>query len=423
MQPSDGGQGGGGGASACRAGTGPTEHNSTITANETWSAATSPHVVTFGITIATGATLTIEPCAEVRLGKTYGIDVRGRLVAEGTASAPIRFTADDATKPWSFIGINKGSGSLAFVTLENGGDPADPNGRGLIDVRGDAFAPRQQLLKLSNVTLSGSGTAGLSLRDGATLTSDSTNLTIRGAKNGPVISAVRLAGNLPTGSYTGNTRDSIALTNAETVSEDTVLRALGVPYFIGSTEEADIRVGVDGAQPARAVLTIEAGTTLQFGKNSRITMVARSNPVTAYGALIARGTAEKPITFTSAAANPAAGDWVGLIFRAPDAANALDHILIEYTGAPTQTSGFHCVLTPSRPEDGDNAAVVLLGGQHTAFLTNSTLRDGAAYGVDRGWQGAPVDFTPTNTFARFGLCAQSLPFDAAGRCPATVTCP
>ncbi|MDP6599510.1 MAG: hypothetical protein QGI86_27180, partial [Candidatus Poribacteria bacterium] len=43
------------------------------------------------------------------------------------------------------------------------------------------------------------------------------------------------------------------------------------------------------------------------------------------GELIARGTADQPITFTSGAGTPAAGDWSGLVF----AETATDAVLDE----------------------------------------------------------------------------------------------
>src|SRR5256885_5877906 len=47
----------------CATPTGPgTEHATSITADETWTAAASPHVIVYDLDVK-GATLTIEPCA------------------------------------------------------------------------------------------------------------------------------------------------------------------------------------------------------------------------------------------------------------------------------------------------------------------------------------------------------------------------
>ena len=57
------------------------------TAQETWTAAGSPHVIDFSLSIREGESLTLEPCAVVRIRKDMGILVEGTLTAEGGSSA------------------------------------------------------------------------------------------------------------------------------------------------------------------------------------------------------------------------------------------------------------------------------------------------------------------------------------------------
>lgn len=77
-------------ASSCAIPTGPrTSHEGILTADERWTAAASPHVVTFDMTVRTGATLTLEPCAVVTIKKGYAIVVEGHLVAAGSALQPV----------------------------------------------------------------------------------------------------------------------------------------------------------------------------------------------------------------------------------------------------------------------------------------------------------------------------------------------
>jgi len=58
-----------------------------------------------------------------------------------------------------------------------------------------------------------------------------------------------------------------------------------------------------------AILTIEAGATLLFESGAEIDVGNQDN-----AGLVAVGTATSPITLTSAAATPAAGDWTGIYF-------------------------------------------------------------------------------------------------------------
>ena len=60
-------------APVCVAPTGAGTMHQSITAPETWTAAASPHVIPFDINIA--ATVTIEPCAVVRIAVEKGIDM------------------------------------------------------------------------------------------------------------------------------------------------------------------------------------------------------------------------------------------------------------------------------------------------------------------------------------------------------------
>ena len=67
----------------------------TISADATWTAAGGPYHVTSNLTVPANVTLTIEPGTTIYLsaGVNFIVSNCGRLLAEGTAIAPIRFAA------------------------------------------------------------------------------------------------------------------------------------------------------------------------------------------------------------------------------------------------------------------------------------------------------------------------------------------
>ena len=92
----------------------PIVHSGALAADEVWDA-TAPHLVESAVAVEGGRTLTIAPCAEVRLAPGASIDVSSdtpavtsQLLAEGTAEEPIRLVRADAGQPWSAVGSEFG---------------------------------------------------------------------------------------------------------------------------------------------------------------------------------------------------------------------------------------------------------------------------------------------------------------------------
>ena len=284
------------------------EHGNTITADETWAA--GRHLVTFDVSVRMGATLTIAPCATVRVRTRYGIDVLtgGTLVADGTALQPIRFEPETAGQPWRQIQVSQGQARLAYVTLEAGGEVANDPLSAALWLRGDnASSMAQPLVRVRHVTIRNATKYGVRLEANATFSADSADLTITGAGQFPVLSLPGSVGSVPSGLYTGNAVDEM-LVLAGAIEWDMTLADRGVPYHIGRPGLADNSFRVMGMGTAVPLLTIEAGVTMRFERRAEIAIEHFTADVPAHGALHAIGTAARPVRFTSAAVNPAAGD-------------------------------------------------------------------------------------------------------------------
>ncbi|WP_297332743.1 hypothetical protein [Flavobacterium sp.] len=153
------------------------------------------------------------------------------------------------------------------------------------------------------------------------------------------------------------------------------------------TLDADVEYTLTGALIVRngATLTIPAGTTIKAiaGGTGVYVLVERG------GRIIADGTADAPITFTSNAATPAAGDWGGVIINgsapisrqdgavseapteintailfggnnATDNSGILDYVVIEYTGARIDDGAEHNGLTLNGVGSGTTLSNIMI---------------------------------------------------------------
>ncbi len=102
-----------------------------IAADAIWTPASGPYQITASLTVNAGVTLTIQPGTTVYLNSGVNLTVAngGRLLAEGTATAPIRFSrAPGSGTSWGGITVNGGAGSpetrLTYAHLEFNGTTA-----------------------------------------------------------------------------------------------------------------------------------------------------------------------------------------------------------------------------------------------------------------------------------------------------------
>ena len=204
--------------------------------------------------------------------------------------------------------------------------------------------------------------------------------------------------------------------------EDATLHAVGVPYHIGTgTSAAYLDVGSVG-HPAK--LTIEPGVELRFASGGRMRIDPASSTMPATGALVAIGTQNAPIRFTSAAAAPAPGDWDGIWFGGlAHPATRLQFAIVEYAGRTSITGSESCIPTG---QIGQNDAAIRIFGAApgSVFITDTTIVASGRYGIDRGFRAdIKPDFATGNTFTNVPACQQTYPRDLNGACPTTIPCP
>ncbi len=429
--PADGGV-----TSTCTAPTGPGTNHSYPSADETWTAAGSPHILDHSITIPEGITVTVEGCAVVQLGDAVELVVDGKLAARGTASQPILFTRLDPAKPWARIDAARTKVmpplELAWTTLEGGGVSTgiDLEQSQALRVRAHVDTIGEPMLFAEHLTVKGSSAVGIELDDSATFSGGSSALTVTGSASAPV----RLGGfaltTLPDGDYSGNAVDRIVLLDHQTIGQanqvaNLVMHRRNVPYRVGGYGETVILALGASSGNGLTQLRIEPGTTVTFKKGFGME-VNRANGLST-GELIAQGTADEPITFTSDSANPQAGDWRGLMFGAPPTSQTLlDHTVFAYAGSTTsETSGFSCGTEPAVNKGSIVGALTFATNREVTrqILTNSLITDSGSNGIDRGWTGAETDYLATNQFQRIAYCTQTSPKPSQGSCQSPAPCP
>ncbi len=293
--------------------------------------------MTGDVTIRNKATLTIEPGTTIYICGEYDLIVGditdgydGHLIAEGTSTDPITFTAADPALKWGRILFNGAAvpikfSSLRHVILEHGGGNNPLAERSAaIEIAASAGTDGTTPL-IDEVTISDSGSYGIYARTRSTDDTPPalTNLTISGSARAPILLYAAAAGGLGGGhTLTGNGEDVIEIRAGTvlggSVEYDQTWLNHAVPYKLVSDFGV---VTIDGDN--EPILTIEPGVTLLIGESSGFWVQQ--------GALVAEGTASEPITFTRVDNSSPAWRNIRVTFEALPGATRLSHAVIEHT--------------------------------------------------------------------------------------------
>lgn len=349
------GQGGAGGAT-----TGPVVITaSVISGGAVWTAGT--YVLEDSLSVEDGV-LEVEACSVIRLPADGTISVTngGALRLIGTEACPITITSISEVPQrgdWGYIEFDStadgGNNQFDWVVVEYGG--------GLN--YGALWFGAGSRLQMKNTAVRQSAHFAMQLQDGVALPGFSGN-TLTTSALGPIELFGNDVGQLTAGTYDGNDVNEIHVAGGYVTTNQT-WGDWGVPYMIASTVEMSTTAG-------SAHLTLAPGTTLRFGDDIGLT-------VGNLGGLTAAGTTENPITFTSAKATPAPGDWDEIEFYAEssDAQNRLENVVVEYGGS----LGY---------------GQVWVDGGASVQITDSSLTNSAAYGL-LAYEGAELRSFTGNT--------------------------
>ena len=299
--------------------------------DETWLALTAPYVIdgTVNIKSSSGTTLRIEAGAVVSFTESSEIDIAygsgeyGTLIALGTEDNRIYFTSAAASKEkgdWDGLWIYDGSNGCEFeyCTFEYGGGYSINNG--MIVMKGSDVS-------FKNCVVQQSETFGISL-DIESGFNDFTNNTFAENNDHAILIYSSQAHTI------GTENDFISgnkgvLVKGNTINQDVTWNKLNCAYFVDGTMKV--------ASSSGATLTIDAGTVIKFTENSELDVAYSSGN---YGKIVAIGTEEEPIFFTSASPAPSNGDWDGIWFyEGTSPGTEFNHCVISYGGGYSDYSG------------------------------------------------------------------------------------
>ncbi|HEX7120193.1 MAG TPA: PKD domain-containing protein [Longimicrobiales bacterium] len=299
------------------------------------------------------AAVTVEPGAHIVLtaDSRLVVNADGSLHAVGTEADTIRFHGITATPGfWDGIEIhsNDPTNALSYVEVAHGGDPF---------LLGSVVVAGGARLELSHTLIRDSGSRGLYVNDGATLSGFAANAFRSNARSGLRI-PVALMGSVDGAStYAGGNGD------------DWIEVGLGTIGMDQSWPKTDAPFRLDGAYSISAAVTVEPGAYLEFAEAAKFT-------VESGGSLHAVGTAEDTIRFVGAVASP--GYWSGIRVLTNSDSNVLTYVDIGHGGRVDQ-------------------GTVTVGAAAKLTVTNSHVHDSRTYGIYAN-TGAVVTLTD-NTYA------------------------
>lgn len=255
----------------------------TLAADTTWSAVNGPYRVTGNLVVPVGVTLTIEPGTSVYFESGARLSVQGRLVAEGTDNAWVRFTRTPGTTgTWDGIQFSNSNADnrIRYAVLEYG-QPANNDGMvGLtnsrLTIENSIFdrAERRRIRSVDSSLVVRNSTFTDVLAAGAAPTTDGFGEHIWGSSI-PAGGAWTIENNAF--GITKGANDSIDFDS----NANTAANGLPMAQIIGNT----FRGGGDDALELSGDVYVEGNTFLNFKKDAYNTEAGNANAIASSGGI------------------------------------------------------------------------------------------------------------------------------------------
>lgn len=333
-----------------RASSGP----AVVDVDTTWTADHTYFVI--GSLDIQGVSLTIEAgthvCLDSGTGAPPTLDFRAgsTFVASGTASDPVVFAPATSASSWNSLTFSAmDTATLDHVRLIGGG----AGGAGVLRVEEGfeaAFVARDVHVEdVLGLAISMRSFAGLDA--GSSLYVDSQGSPGAAIEATLLAAATLHATNLVLAPSLPDATRRVLLVDGRVDTDVTLHADLGVPFVAGG----DIEVQRPDASAPIPTFELEAGVSLLFVAGSSLLVGSSSGLDADGGNLVAVGTSSAPVTFGSAEASPAAGDWGGIeiyVEGFEPAVTRIDTVVISDAGGASNGGDIlHCSALPT-PVDG-----------------------------------------------------------------------
>lgn len=287
------------------------------------------------LTVKAGTTVTVAAAESTKTDPEYlspltEITVRGRLVVEGTAAAPVAFAgAGGKTGEWAGIIVDHGTATIAECRVTGA-----ETGITVID---GTLQLRRATLRENRYGLTAEGAKAEAAITESRITGNDYGLfTLNGAR--VTTSGTTVADNRKNDTHRAVARQTWQVKDLRPAAELPVARRYGDEVLRGETVwEGRVVVGGLIRVPEGSRLVIMPGTIVEFTRKDTNGDGIGENGLLVQGRLLAKGTAAQPIVFRSAEPHRAAGDWDAInVMNSAGAQN-----LFEYCRVEDAYRGFH----------------------------------------------------------------------------------